>query len=80
MVVSAVDDRVNRYNYYCWKLVVISCSMVNFTYHWINYFVVDLFSDNRTAIISAARVRAILDSSKKSRYVLAFTKKGQVYI
>jgi hypothetical protein len=61
VVVSAVDDRIDRHNHHYWKLVVISYFMVDVTCRWINCVVVDLFSDNRTAIISAARVRANLN-------------------
>jgi hypothetical protein len=64
MVVSAVDDRVDGHNHHYRKLVIIAYSVVNFTCHWINCFVVDLFPDNRTAITSTARVRSNLNHRK----------------
>jgi hypothetical protein len=67
MVVSAVDDRIDRHNHHYWKLVVISYSVVDVTCRWINCVVVDLFSDRRTAIIGTARVRSILNNTRDSR-------------
>ena len=55
-----MDDRSDGNRHYYWELVIIPYSMVNFASSRINYPVVDLFPDYRTAYISATGFRAIV--------------------